>query len=228
MPYLTPNSLPSGTICRTVLIPDDLDWLLIVNGALSELCNADNFEQFGSVTPEEAAERFQQMFFEFRDSECAPVTPIGSIVMWSKPTPPPGWLMADGTTKSRTDYSDLFTAIGTAWGGGNGTTTFTLPGFSGRSPMGVGNPMTAVADEAGNVYKDIEIQHLPAHAHGQQVSGVPAYYSTGGAGRVGYGAVVTANTTRVNTDPVGDGVAFEVLHPVKGVYFIIYAGDQAL
>ena len=43
-----------------------------------------------------------------------------------------GWILCDGRTLSRIDYSDLFEAIGTQYGEGDGTTTFNVPNLSGR------------------------------------------------------------------------------------------------
>lgn len=43
-----------------------------------------------------------------------------------------GWILCDGRAVSRTDYSDLFEAIGTQYGEGDGTTTFNVPNLSGR------------------------------------------------------------------------------------------------
>lgn len=51
-------------------------------------------------------------------------------------TAPPLWLLADGSAVSRTAYADLFGAIGTTWGAGDGSTTFNLPDFRGRSTFG--------------------------------------------------------------------------------------------
>lgn len=51
----------------------------------------------------------------------------GMIAYFGRATAPTGWLKANGATVSRTTYADLFTSIGTTWGAGNGTTTFTLP-----------------------------------------------------------------------------------------------------
>lgn len=170
MPYLTPNIMPSGTFCRTVLIPDDLDWLLIVNGALSELCDPVNFEQFGSVTPDEAAERFRQMFFEFRDSECASVTPIGAILDWMTDTPPAGWLICDGQSVSRTTYADLFSLWGDTFGAGDGSTTFNLPDFRFRSPIGAGSNLDetvaiGVGGQYGTETATLNEAELPPHSH---------------------------------------------------------------
>lgn len=53
--------------------------------------------------------------------------PIGIIVPYASDTAPDGWLLCDGTAVSRTEYSELFSVIGTKYGAGNGSTTFTLP-----------------------------------------------------------------------------------------------------
>ncbi len=51
-------------------------------------------------------------------------------------TPPPLWMLCDGSAVSRTTYADLFGAIGTTWGAGDGSTTFNLPDFRGRATFG--------------------------------------------------------------------------------------------
>lgn len=51
----------------------------------------------------------------------------GMIAFFARPTAPAGWMKANGATISRTTYADLFAAIGTTWGTGNGSTTFVLP-----------------------------------------------------------------------------------------------------
>lgn len=64
--------------------------------------------------------------------------PAGAMWMWPAASPPAGWLVCDGSAVSRTTYANLFTAIGTTWGGGNGSTTFNLPDLRGRAPIGAG------------------------------------------------------------------------------------------
>lgn len=64
----------------------------------------------------------------------------GAVSTSSTPGQPPrGWLWCAGQAVSRSDYSALFTAIGTTWGAGNGTTTFNVPDFRGRVPVGLDN-----------------------------------------------------------------------------------------
>lgn len=62
--------------------------------------------------------------------------PAGSIFAFGGTSAPAGYLMCDGTAVNRTTYSALFTAIGTNYGVGNGSTTFNLPDLRQRFPMG--------------------------------------------------------------------------------------------
>jgi len=57
--------------------------------------------------------------------------PAGMIAPFAMPKTPEGWLLCDGAQISRQTYSSLFTAIGTWWGAGDGTTTFHLPDLRG-------------------------------------------------------------------------------------------------
>lgn len=64
--------------------------------------------------------------------------PAGTIAAFAGATAPSGWLLCDGSAISRTVYSVLFSAISTAYGAGDGSTTFNLPDLRGRIPTGVG------------------------------------------------------------------------------------------
>lgn len=62
--------------------------------------------------------------------------PIGAIQAYGGATAPAGWLMCDGSAVSRNGYSELFSAIGTTYGDGDGSTTFNLPDLQGRVAIG--------------------------------------------------------------------------------------------
>jgi hypothetical protein len=62
--------------------------------------------------------------------------PVGLIVGYGAAAAPSGWLLCDGAAVSRVTYKDLFDAIGTAWGVGDGATTFNLPDGRGRALLG--------------------------------------------------------------------------------------------
>lgn len=56
----------------------------------------------------------------------------GAVVAYAGATPPLGWLECNGSPVSRSGFPGLFTAIGTAWGAGDGSTTFNLPDLRGE------------------------------------------------------------------------------------------------
>lgn len=74
------------------------------------------------------------------------LVPSGTVVMYAGGTAPTGWLVCDGSAISRTTYSRLFTAIGTRYGVGDGSTTFNLPNPVDRVAMGIALSTTPSAD----------------------------------------------------------------------------------
>jgi microcystin-dependent protein len=50
------------------------------------------------------------------------ILPVGSMLLWATGTPPPEFLLCDGSIISRNTYSELFDTIGTTFGEGNGGT----------------------------------------------------------------------------------------------------------
>ena len=64
--------------------------------------------------------------------------PTGMIAAFSMNAPPIGWLSCNGAEVDRITYSDLFIAISTAWGVGDGSTTFNVPELKGAILKGVG------------------------------------------------------------------------------------------
>lgn len=76
--------------------------------------------------------QFKTAITDFRDhvANLETVAP-GAILPFARATAPEGWLKANGAAISRTTYSALFAAIGTAFGVGDGTTTFNVPDLRG-------------------------------------------------------------------------------------------------
>jgi len=58
--------------------------------------------------------------------------PSGEVSYFAMSTAPTGWLKCNGAAISRTTYADLFVAIGTTFGSGDGSTTFNLPDLRGE------------------------------------------------------------------------------------------------
>ena len=62
--------------------------------------------------------------------------PAGLVLPFAGATAPDGFLLCYGQAVSRSTYADLFAAIGTTYGAGDGSTTFNLPDLRGRVAAG--------------------------------------------------------------------------------------------
>jgi hypothetical protein len=67
------------------------------------------------------------------------LVPAGAVMPFAMNSAPAGWLAANGAAVSRSTYAALFSAIGTTYGAGNGSTTFTLPDLRGIFVRGSGS-----------------------------------------------------------------------------------------
>lgn len=82
----------------------------------------------------------------------ATLFPAGMIMAFAGPAGniPAGWMLCDGSAVSRSTYSNLYNAIGVAWGTGDGTTTFNLPDLRGMFLRGVAGNDTTGDPDANN------------------------------------------------------------------------------
>jgi microcystin-dependent protein len=87
-------------------------------------------------------------------------TPPGSLIMFAGDAIPSGWLLCNGQLVSRSDYLALFTAIGTAYGEGDGSSTFALPDLQYRFPRGTSGGQLGF--EGGS---DSHVHTIADHAH---------------------------------------------------------------
>lgn len=62
--------------------------------------------------------------------------PAGVVLPYGGSAAPTGYLLADGASYLRTDYADLFAAIGTTYGAADGT-HFNVPNLKGKIPVGL-------------------------------------------------------------------------------------------
>ena len=75
--------------------------------------------------------------------------PAGSIIPFAGSSIPTGYLLCNGAAVSRTTYADLFKAISTLYGAGDGSTTFNLPDLRDRFLEGAGTNAVGTKLEAG-------------------------------------------------------------------------------
>lgn len=88
----------------------------------------------------------------------------GIIHIYAGTTPPEGFLACDGSAVSRSTYSELFSAIGTTFGAGDGSTTFNLPDLSGRVCIGSSQGIS-LGSTGGSETVTLTEQQIASHAH---------------------------------------------------------------
>ena len=86
-------------------------------------------------------------------------TLVGSIVNYAGNSVPTGYLLCNGTNISRTTYSALFTAIGTIYGIGDGSTTFSIPNLVSKFVRG---STTSVNNGTGSSTITLATANLPS------------------------------------------------------------------
>lgn len=112
----------------------------------------------------------------------------GQVIMFAGKSAPAGTLLCNGAAVSRTTYADLFAAIGTLYGAGDGKTTFNLPKMEegavvahttkadsvGTPTAGevIGHTHTGSAASAGAHTHAVTVAAGGAHSHGASASGV--------------------------------------------------------
>lgn len=93
------------------------------------------------------------------------LVPTGSVVQFVGAAAPGGWVLCDGSALSRTDFSVLFDVIGTTFGVGDGSTTFNVPDFQGRLPLGAGTGSGLTARTLAASGGQESISQVPPHTH---------------------------------------------------------------
>lgn len=88
----------------------------------------------------------------------------GSVIWFAANAAPTGYLKANGAAISRTTYAALFTAIGTTFGVGDGSTTFNVPDLRGEFIRGWDDGRGVDSGRAfGTAQEATQIGHMAAY-----------------------------------------------------------------
>ncbi len=104
------------------------------------------------------------------------LTPAGTIIYSARTTAPTGYLKANGAAVSRTTYATLFAAIGTLYGGGDGSTTFNVPDLRGEFIRGFDDSRGV---DSGRSMGSSQAEMIGPHNHGINDPGHSHSYSGG-------------------------------------------------
>ena len=88
--------------------------------------------------------------------------PTGMVAPFAVNTAPTGWLECDGSAVSRTTYAGLFSALGTTWGVGDGSTTFNVPDARAEFIRGWDN---GKGTDSGRTFASSQTDELKSHFH---------------------------------------------------------------
>ena len=164
---------------------------------------------------------------------------IGEIRLFGGNFAPGSWNFCNGSLQSIAAYTALYSVIGTTYGG-DGQTTFALPNFQGRIPVGTGQgpglPNYELGQVAGAELLTMTNLTMPTHTHLTSISlSIPAYSESGGGDPSG--AVLASLTNAYTNQPtdsnlaafntpvtlqqVGSGMPFSSMQPYLALNYVI-------
>jgi microcystin-dependent protein len=161
---------------------------------------------------------------------------IAQILFFAGNFPPKYWAFCEGQLLSIASNTALFSLLGTTYGG-NGTTTFGLPDFRGRVPVGMGTgpglPTIALGQAFGSPTATLTTSQMPSHIH--SASAAVAVASTNGNSASPVGNIFAATAANAFA-PAANGSAaagsltlgiaggnqpFSIQQPTLAVNFVI-------
>ncbi|MBR0676884.1 hypothetical protein GXW77_11920 [Roseomonas alkaliterrae] len=130
------------------------------------------------------------------------MAPAGAVMAFAMSAAPAGWLKANGAAVSRTTYANLFAAIGTTFGAGDGVTTFNLPDLRAEFIRGWDDGRGV---DAGRVFGSHQMDAFQGHFHSPRAPQTAFWGNNAatGSGSPTGGAFAVETTTG---SPTSDGV----------------------
>ncbi|OQP55902.1 hypothetical protein A4H97_20135 [Niastella yeongjuensis] len=105
---------------------------------------------------------------------------VGEIRLFAADFEPQGWAFCHGQFLAVSQYLELFSVIGNTYGG-DAITTFALPDYRGRAPIGFGSGNSlstyTLGQQTGTTTNTLTTDQLPAHTH-QIIGSIAASAST--------------------------------------------------
>lgn len=175
--WLTPNADMVNSGCIRIIVPDDPTMMVAFWGAFLLLTRESNWEQHGTMTPKQTADRFQAYFNRSQAMSRTVCKMIGEIFMWSGDVAPDGCLLCHGQALLIDDYPELFNVVGHKFGF-SGSLSFVLPDLRIKFALGatdsISQPQYALAQTGGEETHQLTETELANHSHGGIHTHVPA------------------------------------------------------
>lgn len=157
---------------------------------------------------------------------------LGSIDMVGFNFAPRGWATCEGQILPIAQYTALFSLLGTTFGG-DGRTTFGLPDFRGRVPIGQGHGPGLSdynwGEKSGTELVTLLTSQIPSHNHSLSVnsgagtsdSPVNNYLASNSEGIKHYSTSGGSSANNSSIGNVGGSQAHTNIQPYLSIYFII-------
>lgn len=161
----------------------------------------------------------------------------GMLVPYAGGSAPSGWLLCYGQAISRTTYAALFSAIGTVYGSGDGSTTFNVPDLRGRVIAGQddmgGTSADRLTDQSGGLDGDtlgatggaethtLTEAELAAHSHSLGTNGRVQVGNDNGEAYSGKWVSGSGSTITYSTQETGSDTAHNNVQPTIVLNYII-------
>ena len=155
-------------------------------------------------------------------------TPIGTIFAYGGATAPNGYLLANGQEVSRNEYVDLFNVYGTIYGVGDGSTTFNVPDYRDKIPVGLNvntSYFNSLGKTGGEATHTLTINEMPTHSHNAKTYGSDSISTTAynGSYYQAYEKANLVNWESAGTTEVGGSQPHNNLQPYIVQNYIIKA-----
>lgn len=197
---------------------------------MTGIFNAGNFRVSNVAAPTTGTDATNKTYV---DAQLGSAAPSGLVCCFGGTVAPTGWLLCNGAAVSRITYATLFTAIGTTYGAGDGTTTFNVPNPVGRVIIGAGTGAGGGTSGSGIVTGGAALsartigQWFGEETHTLTLAETPAHTHTlpsgcgGGGGTTSVECVFDGIPTTWTTSPQGGGAAHNVVQPGLVLSYII-------
>lgn len=172
-PNYSVDCIPKLTATTTLLMADQTElWVSIFNSGFGLPQQGDRFTWWLAGS--------EQIGYEEID-----LAEVGDIKLSARALPSDGWMLCDGRELFRSEYAELFAAIGESYGAGDGSTTFKIPDYRGRVVIGEGQNIELTTRLRGQVGGSEQIQ---SHTHDFKISEDTNFSASSGSGHLGSAA----------------------------------------